>query len=126
MRREAMRFWGAAVLAAGGWAVLASFILPYEALGLTTGAERSRAWLLTLWTSGVMAICFGAAGIIGYGSPLGFKEVSEAGSVMEAIRARRQSQQHGGSFYQNFAWWLIVTGLLLIVIYFLAWGFSYA
>lgn len=125
MNRAAIRFWGAAALAAGGWAVLASVILPYDALGLVTGAERARAWLLTLWTSGVMAICFGAAGIIGYGAPLGFKEVSEAGSVAEAIRARRQSQQHGGSFYQNFAWWLVITGILLIVIYFLAWAYSH-
>lgn len=126
MIRPAVRFWASAIAVAVAWTVAASLLLPYEALGLETGADRGRAWLLTLWTSGVMAICFGVAGILGFAMPLGFKEVAEAGSVVEAMEARRRSRRQGGSFYQNFAWWLIITGLLLIIIYFLVWGIAYA
>ena len=125
MTREAVRFWVAAALAAGGWAVACSTLFPYEALGLETGAERGRVWLLTLWTSGVMAICFGVAGILGYAGPLGFKEVADAGSLTQAMEARRRARRGVGSLHRNFAWWLIVTGAMLIGIYFLAWGFAY-
>ncbi|HEX6925983.1 MAG TPA: hypothetical protein VF167_11235 [Longimicrobiaceae bacterium] len=125
MKREALRFWGSAVAVAVAWAVIAPLVLPYEALGLESAAARGRAWLLTLWTSGVMSICFGAAGLLGYVSPIGFKEVAEAGSLMQAIEARRRARREG-SFHQNFAWWLIVTGLLLIAIYFVVWGATHA
>lgn len=125
MKREALRFWGSAVAVAVAWTVIAPLVLPYQALGLESAAERGRAWLLTLWTSGVMSICFGAAGLLGYVSPIGFKEVAEAGSLMQAIEARRRARREG-SFHQNFAWWLIVTGLLLIVIYFVVWGVTHA
>jgi hypothetical protein len=126
MNRAALRFWAAAVLAAAAWSVLTSALLPYEALGLESGAERGRAWLLTLWTTGVMAICFGAAGILSYAGPMGYKEVADAGSLTQAIEARRRSKRQQGSLYTNFAWWLIVTGAMLVCIYFLVWGFAYA
>lgn len=126
MKREALRFWVSAVLAAAGWAIVTDFLLPYDALGLDTGADRGRAWLLTLWTSGVMSICFGLAGILGYAAPLGFKEVAEAGSLTQAMEARRRAKRGQGSLHTNFAWWLTVTGTMLIGIYFLAWGISYA
>lgn len=126
MKRKALRFWMSAVLAAGGWAVITSFLLPYDALGLDTGADRGRAWLLTLWTSGVMGICFGLAGILGYSAPLGYREVAEAGSLTQAMEARRRAKHARGSLHTNFAWWLTVTGAMLIGIYFLAWGISYA
>src|SRR5690606_40771519 len=103
MTREALRFWASAVAVAVAWAVIAPLVLPYEALGLESAAARGRAWLLTLWTSGVMSICFGAAGLLGYVSPIGFKEVAEAGSLMQAIEARRRARREG-SFHQNFAW----------------------
>lgn len=126
MRRDAVRFWGAAVGVAAAWAVASSVLFPYEALGVETGAERARVWLLTLWTSGVMAICFGAAGILGYATPIGFREVSEAGSLTRALAERRRARQREGSLHSNFAWWLVVTGAMLIAIYFLVWGFAYA
>lgn len=125
MNRDALRFWGAALGVAAAWSVLTSAFFPYDALGLDTGSERSRAWLLTLWTSGVMAICFGLAGLLGYAAPLGFKEVAEAGSLTQAIEARRQARRTTGSIYRNFAWWLIVTGAFLIGIYFLVWGLTH-
>lgn len=126
MKREGVRFWASALLVAGGWVVVSSLLLPYDALGLESGPERSRAWLLTVWTSGVMAICFGIAGIIGYSAPLGFKEVAESGSLTQALEARRRSKRQAGSFYTNFAWWLVVTGAVLIALYFLVWGIAYA
>lgn len=126
MRREVLRFWLAAAGVASVWTVLTSILLPYQALGLVSGAERSHAWLLTLWTSGVLAICFGSAGLIGHLTPLGFREVAEAGSLTQAIEDRRRSRRQGGNFHSNFAWWLIVTGGLIILIYFGVWGFAYA
>lgn len=123
MKRDVLRFWVAAAAVAAAWTVLASVLLPYEALGLTSGEDRSRAWLLTLWTSGVLAICFGSAGLIGHLTPLGFREVADAGSLTQAIEDRRRSRRQGGSFHSNFAWWLIVTGGLIILIYFGVWGF---
>lgn len=126
MSRAALRFWVSAVVVAVTWTVAASLLLPYEALGLETGAERGRAWLLTLWTSGVMAICFGAAGIISYAGPMGYKEVAEAGSLVQALEARRRGKREQGSLYTNFAWWLMTTGAILVVVYFLVWGLAYA
>lgn len=126
MNRSVGRFWLAAIGVAGGWAVASAFLFPYGMLDLETDAERSRVWLLLLWTSGVMAVCFGAAGLLGYGGPIGFREVAEAGSLTRALAARRSARRVSTSFHANFAWWLIVTGILLIGIYFMAWGFANA
>ena len=126
MSRAAVRFWGVALAVAAGWAVASSLLVSVEPLGFDTGAERLRVWLLTLWTSGVMAICFGAAGILGFSAPLGFREVAEAGSLTEAVAARRRAGRGSQAFHRNFAWWMIVTGAMLIGTYFLAWGITYA
>lgn len=126
MSREVLRFWLTAAVVAAAWSVLASILLPYDALGLEGGAERSRAWLLTLWTSGVLAICFGSAGLLGHMTPLGFREVAEAGSLTRAIEDRRRSRRQGAGFHANFAWWLIITGAMIIVIYFFVWGVFHA
>lgn len=116
------RFWIAAVGVAIGWTLLSAHLFPYDALGLTTETDRSRVWLLLLWTSGVMAICFGAAGLLEHGSPLGFRDVAAAGSLTQALQQRRGARRSGAPYHANFAWWLIVTGALLIVIYFVVWG----
>lgn len=126
MSRVAIRFWVSAVAVAVGWAVLASACFPYDAVGAETGADRARIWLLTLWSSGVMAICFGVAGILGYSTPLGFKEVADAGSLTQAMEERRRMRRTVGSLHSNFAWWLMVTGAVLILIYFLVWGIFHA
>lgn len=121
MRADAVRFWGSAIAVAAGFAAAAALLLPYDALGLGTGAERWRAWLLTVWTTGVMAVLFGASAVIGAGTPLGYREVAEAGSVMEALRMRRGARGAPEHFHRNFAWWLVCTGALLIAVYFGAW-----
>jgi hypothetical protein len=120
-----VRFWGSAIAVAAGFAAAAALLLPYDALGLGTEAERWRAWLLTVWTAGVMAALFGASAVIGAGIPLGYREVAEAGSVMEALRmrhgTRRGTRRAPERFHRNFAWWLVCTGGLLIALYFGAW-----
>jgi hypothetical protein len=102
MTREALRFWATAGAVAVGWAVATSALFPYEALGLETGAERGRGWLLTLWTSGVMAICFGVAGMLGYAAPLGFKEAARAarGRIV-APQLRLVAHRHRGDADRN-------------------------
>jgi hypothetical protein len=108
----------AAALAVAGSAAL---FLPYEALQLGTRPERVRAWLLTLWSVGVMAVLFGVSGLLAFTSPIGFRDVAEAESVTGALETRRQLRASRPGFHSNFAWWLICTGLLLIVIYSIAW-----
>lgn len=116
------RFWGSAVAVVLVFALAAALLLPYEALQLRTEADRWRAWLLTLWTGGVMGVLFGLAGLLGFVSPVGVRDVVEAGSVARAKEERRTSLSAGLSgFHGNFAWWMISTGALLIGLYFASW-----
>ena len=118
-----VRFWASAVAVALLFALAAALLLPYEALQLRTGVERWRAWLLSLWTAGVMAVLFGFTGLVGFLTPVGIREVVEAGSVTKALAERRSSRRADDpGFHGNFAWWLVATGGLLIGIYFVSWG----
>lgn len=119
MRRS--RFWITACLATLAFAAASAWLFPYAPLGLDTPAERERAWLLTLWTGGVMAICFGAAGLLSAVTPLGFRDVAEAGSLPAARDARREGYKTRSSGVYNFAGWTMTTGLGLLLIYFIAW-----
>ena len=122
MTQPVLRFWGSALVVTLLVALLTALFLPYEALGLTAPGDRSQAWLLCLWTGGVMSILFGLSGLAGLVAPLGFREVHEAGGVMEAIEARRKERRIGREYHRNFAWWLVATGAMLIVAYFVAWA----
>ncbi|HET7321810.1 MAG TPA: hypothetical protein VFI96_04885, partial [Longimicrobiaceae bacterium] len=118
-----LRFWLGALAAAALFAAASARFLPYAALRMDTGAMRLQGWLLTLWCTGAMAICFGVAGLLSHVTPIGVKEVAEAGSVAGAAEAHRRSKGGRGSgFHGNFAWWLVVTGALLIIFYFVAWS----
>ena len=121
MTRSVLRFWGCAFGLALLLASASAVLFPYEALRITSEAERARAWLLTLWTGGVLAILFGLAGLLTFAAPLGFREVHDAGSVTAAREARDQARPRGTAFHDNFAWWLVCTGLVLILLYFVAW-----
>lgn len=116
------RFWVTVVLVVLVFAVASALLLPYEALQLRTEAERWQAWLLTLWTGGVMSILFGLSGLLGFLSPVGVREVVEAGSVAKAMETLKSVRQlAGGDFHGNFAWWLVSTGAVLIAVYFVSW-----
>ena len=121
-RHPVLRFWATAVGAALVVTLVTALFLPYEALGLTAPGDRGRAWLLCLWTGGVMSILFGLSGLAGLIAPLGVREVHEAGGVKEAIEARRRQKRIGEGYHRNFAWWLVATGVMLIVAYFVVWA----
>jgi hypothetical protein len=114
-----VRFWGTAVGVALAFGLLTAVLLPYSWLGLDTEALRWRAWLLTLWTGGAMSVLFGLAALLGYRLPPGVREVVDAGSVRAALEARKRAREEGTA--GNFAVWLIVTGFILIALYFIAW-----
>ena len=121
MNRKAIFFWATLLAVAAGFAAAAAFLFPYDSLRLTTQPERWRAWLLTLWTGGVMSVLFGVSALVGYISPVGFREVHEAGSVTKALEARKQLRRDQHGFHQNFAWWLTCLGGVLIALYFVVW-----
>jgi hypothetical protein len=120
--RRVARFWGSAAASALLFGLAAALFMPYGALGIEEGAERTRSWLLTLWTGGVMAILFGASALVGVLAPVGFREVHEAGSLTQAVEARRRARLARPGFHGNFAWWLVCTGAILIALYFVAWA----
>lgn len=115
------RFWITSVIAAASFAVLSVWLFPYGPLGIEGEARRYQVWLLTLWTTGVMSICFGATGLFSSIIPLGFRDVAEAGSVAAAREARRRRRYSEDSPFFNFAGWAVTTGSLLLIIYFAAW-----
>ena len=120
--RPAAVFWGSAALAAAACAALAPYLIPFGALGLETTADRERAWLLTVFTAGVMALLFGGSGALGAFNFLSFRDVAEAGSVLKAKEEKRKARTAGTVPYtRNFALWLVATGVFLIAIYFALW-----
>jgi hypothetical protein len=116
-----VRFWISALLAATVFAAAAAWLFPYGLLRMEAEAEaeRYRAWLLILWTAGVMGICFGATGLFSSALPLGFRDVAEAGSVSAAREARRRDS--AASPFYNFAGWAVTSGGFLLIIYLIAW-----
>ncbi|MQA89429.1 MAG: hypothetical protein GEU90_04230 [Gemmatimonas sp.] len=102
--------------------MLVRLFLPYDALGIETADDRFLAWLLTTWTAGVMAICFGAAGLLSAVSVVGFRDVHDIGSVSAAIDVHRDElRRRRQSGIYNFAGWTLCTGGWLILVYFFAW-----
>lgn len=109
------------LLAALVFALLVKLLLLYPALGIAP-ADRPRIQLLALWTAGVLAICFGTAAYLTKLSPIGFRDVAEAGSLTAALEMRREGRARTKSAgKRNFATWTILTGCWLILLYFLSW-----
>jgi hypothetical protein len=123
VNRRQLKFWGSAVAVAVAFAAATAAFFPYESLRLTTAAERERAWLLTLWTAGVVAILFGLSARLGAFGGIGLREVVDAGSVQEATRLHRErvKSTQQDDFASAFDGWLMVTGAMLIGVYFVAW-----
>lgn len=112
LKHPAARFWITAVTVAGAVASAAALLLPRE-----FGAQ---AWLLTVWTVGVLCILFGAAALVSAG--LGVREVVEAGSIPNAVEAARRTRRAGAvGFYGDVGWWAVATGGVLVAIYFVGW-----
>ena len=117
-------FWLTSPAAAIALSALVALLLPYGMIGAETTTERQHAWLLTTFTMGVMAVCFGAASLLaGAYSPVTVRDVDEAGDVLAALAARRESRERlrSTSMFYNFAGWTIVTGGFLLLVYFAGW-----
>jgi hypothetical protein len=123
MSRQILVFWVSAVVVALAITVLIPALFPFGAIGLHTADERERAWLLTLWVGGVFAVLLGLTSILGGLGGIGIREVAESGSVDEAVRTRRRTTRRWGEdeFHRSFDWWLVCTGLLLVISYFVVW-----
>lgn len=117
-RATPLRFWGSALLAALGFAAAVALLFPYATLGMESEPERERAWLVTVWTAGVMAILFGLAGTFGAFRMIGIREVKEAGSISAAQERQRQTLSSGAP---RRAWFPVAAGGWLVVIYFVGW-----
>lgn len=122
MRRSARVFWGTAALVALAVTALAPVALPYEALGLDAEADRRRAWLLTVFTMGVMGLLFGSASLLAGPRQPTVRDVAEAGGVAQAKEnLRRAAQGEGAGYARNFALWCVAAGGLLLICYFGLW-----
>ena len=121
--RPVLFFWGSAALFAAVFAVLAPHLLPYDALGILTQADRERAWLLTVFCGGVFAVLFGSSTLIGRGSAVGLRDVVEAGSARVALERAAEARRAKGvePYTRNFGAWTVVSGVFLIAIYFGLW-----
>jgi hypothetical protein len=122
MNRNLLVYWGSALAVAIAFAAAAAAFLPYEALRLHTAAERERAWLLTLWSGGVIAILFGLSARLGAFTGIGFREVMEARSYRQAVEMHRARLKPSETdFAGTFDSWLMATGAMLVAIYFVSW-----
>ena len=121
MRREDLRFWGGAVLAAAVFAALVPLLLPFGALGAVLPGERTRIWLLTVFCTGVMALLLGLSGVIG-SRFVGVRDVLEAKSATIAIERQREARKAlAGRGWRNAGGWTVAAGASLIAIYFMLW-----
>jgi len=119
MRREDVRFWGSAVLAAAVFAALVPVLFPFRTLGLEL--ERTRIWLLTVFCAGVITLLFGLSGVIG-SRFVGLRDVLEAKSATIAIERQRESRKAmTGRGWRNAGGWTVAAGASLIAIYFILW-----
>jgi hypothetical protein len=116
--KRPLYYWGSAVLAALVFAALVPVLFPFRALGLEPAADRPRIWLLTVFCAGVMALLFGASGVIG-GRFVGLRDVLEARSATIAIERQRQAREGlKGRGWMNAGTWTLTAGASLIAIYF--------
>lgn len=116
-------FWTSAALIAAAFAVLAPLVLPYDALRLVSEADRERAWLLTVFTGGVMAVLFGVSSLISGPRAVTMRDVAEAGGVVQAreLWRRAHAADAGRVLELNFGVWLVAAGVFSLAIYFVLW-----
>lgn len=117
MNRAALRFWGSAAGVSIVFAALVPVLMPYAAMGIPP-EEREFSWLLTVFCIGVMLILFGLSAWIGGRRTIGLRDVLEAGGVRQALNRADQRDVGDAPYTRNAAVWCSVTGVLLLVIYF--------
>ena len=119
-----LTFWGSALGAAMAFAGLVPLLFPFHRLGLVTGPDRDRVWLLVVFIAGVMAILFGAAAWVGGPRMLTLRDVVEGGGIERARAQRERADRSMGERprYGNPASWAVAMGGFLLAIYFLLWA----
>lgn len=119
MNRSALRFWGSAAGVSIAFAALVPVLFPFRAIGLDPAVERERVWLVVVFYTGVLLVLFGSGAWIGGRRSVGLRDVFEAGGVRQALdRAGPAEADRDAGYTQNAAAWSVVTGVLLITIYF--------
>lgn len=114
-----MRFWGSAAGASIVFAALVPFVVPFRAIGLDPAVERDFVWQLTVFCTGVMLILFGVGAWISGRRSVTMRDVVDAGGVPQALNRANVARPADETRYtQNAAAWCVVTGVLLLLIYF--------
>jgi len=91
-------------------------LFPFGAIGIPP-EEREFTWLVTVFCIGVLLILFGLSAWIGGRRSVGLRDVIEAGGVQQALN-RVGAKDEDRPYTQNAAAWCVVTGALLLLIYF--------
>ena len=119
MNRAALRFWGSAAAVSIAFAALVPVLFPFRAIGLDRAEDGERVWLLVVFTAAVMFVLFGLSAWLGGRRAVGMRDIVEAGGVRQAMeRAGARRDDAPGGYTSNAAAWCVVTGALLLVIYF--------
>lgn len=119
MNRPALRFWGSAAGASIVFAALVPVLFPFRAMGMDPAVERHRVWLVVTFYTGVLMILFGLGAWISGRRAVGLRDVYDAGGVRQALdRAAAAVPVDEPGYTRNAAAWCVVTGVLLLVIYF--------
>ncbi|HEX6041262.1 hypothetical protein [Longimicrobium sp.] len=119
MNRSALRFWGSAAATSIVFAALVPLLFPFRAMGMDPAVERDRVWLVVVFYTGVLMILFGLGAWISGRRSVGLRDIVDAGGVKQALDradAARAADEPG--YTRNAAAWAVVTGVLLLVIYF--------
>lgn len=112
----ALRFWGSAAAASIGFAALVPLVI-----AMSPAEDRHHVWLLTVFTTGVMMALFGLAALISGQRSVGMRDILDAGGVRQALERADQRDRVSPPYTGNAAVWCIVTGALLLVVYFALW-----
>jgi hypothetical protein len=118
VNRDALRFWGSAAGASIAFAALVPVLFPFRAIGLDPAVERHFVWLLMVFCTGVMLVLFGLSAWIGGRRAIGLRDVIESGGVRQALSRADKRDVADAPYTRNAAVWCSVTGVLLLLIYF--------
>jgi hypothetical protein len=119
VNRSALRFWGSAAGVSIVFAALVPLLFPFRAMGMDPAVERERVWLVMVFYTGVLMILFGVGAWVSGRRSVGIRDIVDAGGVKQALdRAAAARAGEAPGYTRNAAAWTVVTGVLLLVIYF--------